>query len=308
MTTLTQITVPFHGSELFIVEHHDQPYTPMKPIVEGMGLAWTAQHEKLKQRFKSTITEIVMVANDGKERMMTCLPVRKLFGWLMTISPNKVRPEMRDKVIMYQNECDDVLWSYWVKGQAVNPRSNKKDRVPLKDAVTLMVAKAKFLNYADAYKMVHQAFCVEHIDEIPLERLPEAVAYVHRLMGEYAQKVERMDPETHSFNLLAAKTTNSVMDYLHDLQKEITRLGGALPMYPAFDKEAIVRAIVTRMVDTSRMLLTLSPSTGRPSIQFIPNDCWILHDDNIAQVVADPAGVAKKVLPDIIKAAANRLA
>lgn len=123
MTSLAQMTVPFHGAELFLVEHEGQPYTPMKPIVEGMGLDWAAQFTKLKQRFKSTIVEIAMVANDGKERLMTCLPVRKLFGWLMTISPNKI-PNLntRDTVIMYQNECDDVLWDYWTKGQAINQR------------------------------------------------------------------------------------------------------------------------------------------------------------------------------------------
>lgn len=46
MTTLTQITVPFHNAELYLVEHDGQPYTPMKPIVEGMGLAWQSQLAK----------------------------------------------------------------------------------------------------------------------------------------------------------------------------------------------------------------------------------------------------------------------
>ncbi|HAV3453040.1 TPA: hypothetical protein JIE09_003708 [Acinetobacter baumannii] len=116
------MTVPFHNAELYLVEHDGQPYTPMKPIVEGMGMDWASQFVKLKQRFASTIVEITIVANDGKERLMTCLPVRKLFGWLMTISPNKVKPEIRDTVIMYQQECDDVLWDYWTKGQAINKR------------------------------------------------------------------------------------------------------------------------------------------------------------------------------------------
>lgn len=123
MTTLAQITVPFHGSELFVIEHNNQPYTPMKPIVESMGLDWAAQFVKLKERFKTCIVEIAMqVTGDIQSRSYICLPVRKLFGWLMTISPNKVRPELRDRVIMYQNECDDVLWDYWMKGQAINRR------------------------------------------------------------------------------------------------------------------------------------------------------------------------------------------
>lgn len=39
---------------------------------------------------------------------MLCLALRKLNGWLQTISPNKVKPEIREKVVQYQEECDDV--------------------------------------------------------------------------------------------------------------------------------------------------------------------------------------------------------
>lgn len=186
-TSLQQITVPFHNAELFLVEHNGQPYTPMKPIVDGIGMDWASQFVKLKQRFASTIVEITIVANDGKERLMTCLPVRKLFGWLMTISPNKVKPELRDTVIKYQEECDDVLWDYWTKGIAVNPRSTKEEREPLTNAVNLLVAKTKHLNYSDAYKLVHQRFNVKHIDEIPYDEIPVAVEYVHYLIALYSQ-------------------------------------------------------------------------------------------------------------------------
>ncbi|EQA7754767.1 TPA: phage antirepressor N-terminal domain-containing protein [Acinetobacter baumannii] len=122
MRTLTQINVPFHSADLVIIEFNNQPFTAMRLIVEGMGLTWQSQYEKLKQRFSSVITEIVTTGKDGKQYNMVCLPVRKLFGWLMTISPNKVNPEIRDTVIMYQQECDDVLWEYWTKGQAINQR------------------------------------------------------------------------------------------------------------------------------------------------------------------------------------------
>jgi len=107
---------------LTIIEFNNQPFTAMRPIVEGMGLTWQSQYEKLKQRFSSVITEIVTTGKDGKQYNMVCLPVRKLFGWLMTISPNKVKPALRDTVILYQQECDDVLWEYWTKGQAINQR------------------------------------------------------------------------------------------------------------------------------------------------------------------------------------------
>lgn len=124
--SISTINVPFHGDNLYVVNYNGQPYVPMKPIVEGMGLTWQSQFEKVKQRFKSTITEIVIVAADGKERNMICLALRKLAGWLHTISPNKVKPEIRDKVIRYQEECDDVLYEYWTTGEVKNKRKGQK--------------------------------------------------------------------------------------------------------------------------------------------------------------------------------------
>lgn len=108
-----QISVPFYGSTLLIVEHNGEPFTPMKPLVEGMGLAWEAQLRKLKgSAGRWGVTKMIIPSID-KHNSMTCLPLRKLFGWLQTLSPNKVKPSIRDRVIRYQNECDDVLWQYW---------------------------------------------------------------------------------------------------------------------------------------------------------------------------------------------------
>lgn len=193
------------------------------------------------------------------------------------------------------------------KQTLIADKTTKKDRVPLKDAVNMLVGKAKFLNYSDAYKLVHHRFDVEHIEDIPQEQIPVAVEYVHHLMGEYIPKAERMeDSELKALKLLEADTTNKVMNYLHGLHDEIKRLGGVSPNYPTFDKETIVSAVVTRMVDSSRMLLTIGMS-GKPNISFVPNNAWILSDENIAGIVGDVAGPNKSILPDIIQAAAKRL-
>ena len=92
MNTLAQINAPFNGAELLIVEYNKQPYTAMRPIVENMGLDWKTQLIKIKQRFSSVVGEITTTGKDGKQYRMLCLPLKKLFGWLMTISPNKVKP------------------------------------------------------------------------------------------------------------------------------------------------------------------------------------------------------------------------
>lgn len=199
------------------------------------------------------------------------------------------------------------LFTENTKQVLVADKTTKKDRVPLKDAVNMLVGKAKFLNYSDAYKLIHHRFDVEHIEDIPQDQIPAAVEYVHQLMGDYIPKAERMDDaELKSLRMLDADTTSKVMNYFHALHDEIKRLGGVSPEYPNFDKESIVSAVVTRMVDSSRMLLTIGVS-GKPNISFVPNNAWILSDENIAGIVGDTAGPNKSVLPDIIYAATKRL-
>jgi hypothetical protein len=125
MTNTNIITVPFHGNQLFVIDNNGQPITPMRPIVEGMGLSWQPQHRKLSENSaRFSVTEMVMqLPGDDQKRSVICLPLRKLPGWLMSIHPNKVRPELRQNIIAYQNECDDALWAYWNDGLAINPRA-----------------------------------------------------------------------------------------------------------------------------------------------------------------------------------------
>lgn len=193
------------------------------------------------------------------------------------------------------------------KQTLIEDKTTKEDRVPLKDAVNMLVAKSKSLTYSDAYKLVHQKFGIQHVDELTMDLVPVAVEYVHKLMGEYLPKVEYIDPELKAFELLAADTTNRIHDWIWSLQDEIKRLKGNIPDFPIFDKETITRAVVSRMTSMSRMLLTIDSLTNKPHIQFIPNNSWILSDENIAKIVGDREGPNKEVLPDIIQAAASRL-
>lgn len=89
--------VSFRDETIVLVGKDNEPFVAMRSVVENLGLAWPVQHRKITKRFASTVTEMVTVAEDGKPRAMTCLPLRKLPAWLYTISPNKVAPELRDQ-------------------------------------------------------------------------------------------------------------------------------------------------------------------------------------------------------------------
>lgn len=197
MNTISTINVPFHGNNLYVVNYNGEPHVPMKPIVEGMGLDWKSQFSKIKSRFSKGMVEIT-IPTKGGEQSMICLALRKLAGWLHTISPNKVKPEIRDKVIQYQEECDDVLYEYWTTGEVKKKhKSTVQERNPLKNAVNLLVSK-KGIMYPEAYSLVHQKFNVSGIDELTADQIPEAVEYVHKLVmeGEYIPKQDELPKPT----------------------------------------------------------------------------------------------------------------
>jgi hypothetical protein len=121
-TEIKTISVPFHGNDLLLVEVGGDPFTPMKPLVEGMGLDWRSQQRKLASIQERWGMVIMTIPSQSGDQETLCMPLRKLPGWLMTIHPTRVKSEIREKILQYQNECDDVLWEYWTNGHATNPR------------------------------------------------------------------------------------------------------------------------------------------------------------------------------------------
>lgn len=115
------LPVVFHGDTLYLVEHNGEPFAPMKPIADSLGIHWDTQYTKIKTRFSASMVKITTDAADGRKRLMVCLPLRKLAAWLCSLMPGKIAPELRAKVEAYQAECDDALWRYWSEGYAERP-------------------------------------------------------------------------------------------------------------------------------------------------------------------------------------------
>ncbi|EFB6219662.1 phage antirepressor Ant, partial [Escherichia coli] len=223
--------VPFNGQQIITAMAAGVAYVAMKPIVENLGMSWGTQQQKLmKQLDKFNCIHMNMVAADGKLRKLLCLPLKKLNGWLFSINPEKVRADIRDKLIQYQEECFTVLHDYWTKGKAENARKKTSvdDRTPLRDAVNMLVSK-KHLMYPEAYAMIHQRFNVESIEELDASQIPQAVEYIHRVVleGEFIGKQEKKTNE------LSAKEANSLVwlwDYANRSQALFRELYPALKL------------------------------------------------------------------------------
>ncbi|GAB6971907.1 phage antirepressor N-terminal domain-containing protein [Methylobacterium phyllosphaerae] len=78
----------------------------MRPVVEGMGLNWAGQQQKLSAdpgRFNCM--DIHTLGADGRQREMACIPLRRYPMWLATINPAKVLdPAVRQRVEQLEAE------------------------------------------------------------------------------------------------------------------------------------------------------------------------------------------------------------
>ncbi|CUW11828.1 Uncharacterised protein [Serratia grimesii] len=220
-------SVQFHGQPIITAMVVGAAYVAMRTVVENIGIDWTGQSVKLRtQREKFDCRDISMVAADGRVRKLLCIPLKKLNGWLFSINPSKVRADIRDKLIAYQEECFTVLHDYWTKGAAVRkPGTTVDERTPLRDAVNMLVSK-KHLMYPEAYSIIHQRFAVESIEELTSEQIPQAIEYVHRVVldGEYLGKQIELPQVASQFTddeLCTLSWLWSYATYMCDYMKQV---------------------------------------------------------------------------------------
>ncbi|MDG6479100.1 phage antirepressor N-terminal domain-containing protein [Glaesserella parasuis] len=218
---LSTQTISFYGSELITLKVEDVIYTAVKPIVEALGLSWGTQKRKLiEQQEKFSWVHMNSTGSDGKTYEMLCMPLKKLNGWLFSINPEKVRPDLKDRVIQYQEECFEALYNYWHFGKAER-KTTTDERTGLRQAVSALVSK-KGLIYSDAYSLIHQRFNVEHIDELTPEQVGMAVEYVHKIYLEGELIID--EPKKEDEQLLGLLVSAYHFCYeAHELREKIVK-------------------------------------------------------------------------------------
>ena len=186
----TQV-ISFHGSELITLKVDDVIYTAVRPIVEALGLSWGSQQRKLENsKEKFSCTHMKTTGNDGKTYEMLCMPLKKLNGWLFSINPEKVRADLREKVIQYQEECFEALYNYWHFGKAertINPEQQQ--------AIQEAVVKAHHrtgMSYAEIYRQLKSLFKVGKYDQLKPSQFEGAINFLTTLGNSYPP-IDRMD-------------------------------------------------------------------------------------------------------------------
>lgn len=215
--------IPFRSATLLLVDNAGEPFVPMKPVVVGMGLDWKSQHVKLQGgRFKSVMAMITTTGADGKTYEMACLPLRKLPGWLMSIHASKVRPDLRENVLAFQGECDDVLWSYWNEGKATRNDDRSIETVLgstigtngfnmlgvlIRGKVVNLPAHTQRKAVSKIWSQTHAAFGVRSAADIPAGQLDAARNFIaaYAIEGEWLPPVRQgVELDEHAASNLRA--------------------------------------------------------------------------------------------------------
>lgn len=124
LVPIDEKTVDFYGDELTAVlideEARQEIYVPIRPIVEYLGLSWSGQYERLQRdAILSEAIRFVRVTrtNLGGNPNLIALPLKLLPGFLFGVNVNRVKEELRDRILRYQRECYDALWDAFQEGR-----------------------------------------------------------------------------------------------------------------------------------------------------------------------------------------------
>ena len=152
---------------------NNEPYFCLKDVAEILEIKDTKSKNFNLQ--SKGVEKIPHLTNGGKQELT------------FINEPNLYR------VIFRSNKPEAVKFQDWIFEEVIpqirktgsysgslKSQTTTDQRTPLRQAVSALVG-ARGIDYSTAYKMVHQRFGVGAIEEIPLDLLPAAVEYVHRL-------------------------------------------------------------------------------------------------------------------------------
>lgn len=90
-----------------------RPFVALRPMCEAIGVAYSAQLQKLKAKSWATVSMSDTTGADGKSYQMVMIDRRTMTMWLATIDENRVAESARPTIRAYQAEAADALDAYF---------------------------------------------------------------------------------------------------------------------------------------------------------------------------------------------------
>ena len=194
LVPIEQKTVIFYDDQITAVlvtqGSQQQVYVPIRPLCDALGLAWSGQYERLQRdqvlsevsmSVRVTRTDIDPDSRQPHTSEMICLPLGFVNGWLFGISANRVKKEIRDRLIRYQRECYNVLYEAFQEGRLTAEPSPIEDLLKsdsdAAEAYRLAMAVVKLARHQlllEATQRQHGSQLADH--ETRLEEIEAAIA------------------------------------------------------------------------------------------------------------------------------------
>jgi hypothetical protein len=107
-----QRTAEFYGEELIALRDGTGAiWVPLRRLCEAIGVAFPSQLTKVTQDpvMSEHLRRAPVTLADGRTYEMECLALKYVRGWLFSINANRVKSEVRDRLIQYQREVIEIL-------------------------------------------------------------------------------------------------------------------------------------------------------------------------------------------------------
>ncbi|MCA9998314.1 MAG: ORF6C domain-containing protein [Anaerolineales bacterium] len=115
LAVVEQKQVAFYGDEVLAVRTEDgSVFVPVRPICDLLGVDWSAQRRRINRDpvLNEEMKSIIVTVSDSYRtinREVLSLPLDYISGFLFGIDANRVKPELKERLIRYQRECYKVL-------------------------------------------------------------------------------------------------------------------------------------------------------------------------------------------------------
>ncbi|MBK7179547.1 MAG: phage antirepressor N-terminal domain-containing protein [Candidatus Promineifilaceae bacterium] len=122
LVPVEQRQVEFYEDEITAVRLPDgRVFVPVRPLVESLGLSWSSQLQRIRRDsvLKSELLSVFVTNTESERggRDVQCLPLDYISGFLFGINAERVRDDLRERVIRYQRECYRVLAEAFTEGR-----------------------------------------------------------------------------------------------------------------------------------------------------------------------------------------------
>ena len=209
------LTLSFRNTKFDITDIHGQPWLRGYQIGNALdytdpAVAISKLFDRNADEFTDSMTQLIELPTAGGVQKVRVFSLRgcHLLGML---ARTKIAKEFRRWVLdVLEKEVSGSL-------KPSEARTTVDERTPLRQAVSALVG-LRHVDYSTAYNMVHQRFGVAAIEELPREKLADAVQYVHTLTlgGLQGEILDKPQPEAEPFTADEIRAFEVCVKYLHD--------------------------------------------------------------------------------------------